>query len=367
MGGALSLGTASQGGRVAWIVPIYKNGRTLWRWANNTVSPLKNDKLVDVNQSERTIDFANGGLFGVFSADNEDAIRGEHFNLVVLDEAARISETAWTDAIQPTLADENGDAILISTPRGRNWFWSEYQRGLADGKDQVSFTAPSKDNPNPNIQRAYRLAKERIPELSWRQEWNGEFIDFEGSVFRRIQEAATLEPIDNPLPNRQYVAGVDVAASVDFTVICIMDAQSKQLVFMDRFNRVDYGVLEDRLHAIYNRFKLDSMTIESNSIGQGVIDHLQGRGMNIRSFTTTSATKDTIIKGLQAAFEHDEIKIINDPVLIGELLSFEAKRSPSGSFQYSAPAGMHDDCVMSLAIAWDAIAGDNWTIVGSKY
>lgn len=367
MGGALSLGTASQGGRVAWIVPIYKNGRTLWRWANNTVSPLKNDKLVDVNQSERTIDFANGGLFGVFSADNEDAIRGEHFNLVVLDEAARISETAWTDAIQPTLADENGDAILISTPRGRNWFWIEYQRGLADGRDQVSFTAPSKDNPNPNIQRAYRLAKERIPELSWRQEWNGEFVDFEGSVFRRIQETATLEPIDQPIEGRQYVAGVDVAAAVDFTVISVMDVQSKQLVYLDRFNRVDYGVLEDRLHACYQHWHMDSMIIESNSIGQGVIDHLQGRGMNIRPFTTTSATKDTIIKGLQGAFEHDEIKIINDPILIGELLSFEAKRSPSGSFQYSAPSGMHDDCVMSLAIAWDAIAGDNWTIVGSKY
>jgi phage terminase large subunit-like protein len=192
-------------------------------------------------------------------------------------------------------------------------------------------------------------------------------VDMEGSVFRRIQEAATLESIDEPIPGRLYVAGVDVAASIDYTVICIMDVQSKHLVYMDRFNRVDYGVLEDRLNACYTRFKLSSMTIEANSIGQPVIDNLNGRGMNIRPFTTTSATKQTIITGLQAAFEHDEIKIINDPVLIGELLSFEAKRSPSGTFQYSAPPGMHDDCVMSLAIAWDAITGGNWTIAGSKY
>jgi phage terminase large subunit-like protein len=255
----------------------------------------------------------------------------------------------------PTLADENGDAILISTPRGRNWFWNEYQRGLSDGKEQASWTAPSSANPNPNIQKAAKLAQGRIPELSYRQEWLGEFVDAEGSVFRRIQDAATVTAIDAPLHGRQYIAGVDVAASVDFTVISAMDVQAKQLVHIDRFNRVDYNVLEDRLWACYQKFNMGSMAVEANSIGQPVIDNLNRRGMNIQPFTTTSGTKQTIITNLQSAFEHGEIGIINDPVLIGELLSYESKRSPSGSFTYSAPAGMHDDCVMSLAIAWNAL------------
>lgn len=360
MGGALSLGTASQGGRVAWVVPIYKNGRTLWRWAANMVSPLKQVQLASVNQTERTIDFANGGLFGIYSADNEDAIRGEHFNLVVLDEAARISETAWTDAIQPTLADENGDAILISTPRGRNWFWNEYMRGDPGNDEQKSWTAPSSHNPNPNIQRAARLAQLRIPELSYRQEWLGEFVDAEGAVFRRIQEAATLQAPQQPQDGRNYIAGVDVASSIDYTVVAVLDALTKEMVYMDRFNRVDYNVLEDRLLALYQHWHLQSMEIEANSIGQPVIDNLAARGMTIIPFTTTSATKQAIVTALQAAFEHSEIKIINDPVLIGELLSFESRRSPSGSFTYSAPEGMHDDAVMALAIAWHSIGGDNW-------
>jgi phage terminase large subunit-like protein len=101
---------------------------------------------------------------------------------------------------------------------------------------------------------------------------------------------------------------------------------------------------------------MESMAIETNSIGQGVIDHLYARGMNIYPFTTTNATKDAAIKALQAAFEHGEIKIINDQDLIGELMSFESKRNASGSFSYSAPDGMHDDCVMALAIAWNAIS-----------
>jgi len=364
LGGALSLATASQGGHVAWIVPNYKNGRSLWRWSENTVAPLKKSKRVSVNKSERFIEFPNGGTFGIYTADNEDSVRGESFHLVVLDEAARISETAWTDAIQPTLADYDGDAILISTPRGRNWFWKEYQSGISDGIYQHSWTAPSSANPNIKIKEAEKRAKTKVTELTYRQEWLGEFVDAEGMVFRRVQEDVKIpEPLTEPQAGRQYIAGVDVAASIDYTVISVMDVASKQLVYLDRFNRVDYNVLEDRLQAIYNKWHLDMMKIEANSIGQPVIDHLFNRNMNIIPFMTTSATKQPLITNLQSAFEHGEIGIYNDPILIGELLSFESKRNASGSFSYSAPDGMHDDCVMSLALAWDCVRDDNGVIL----
>lgn len=342
---------------MAWIVPTYKNGRALWRFAENAVAPLRKAKLASVNRAERTIEFINGGVFGIHSADNEDSVRGESFNLVILDEAARISETAWTSAIQPTLADLDGDAILISTPRGRNWFWQEYQRGINDGVHQKSWTAPSKANPNKRIQKAAERAKERVNELTYRQEWLGEFVDAEGLVFRRVQEAAILSPLKEPQEGRQYIAGVDVAASVDYTVVSVMDTESKDMVYMDRFNRVDYPVLIDRLESVYKRYNLTAMVVEANSIGRPVIDELVTRGLNIVPFTTTSATKQAIIQGLQSAFENAQIRILDDPVLVGELLSFEAKRNASGSFSYSAPSGMHDDCLMSLAIAWHGLSG----------
>lgn len=98
-----------------------------------------------------------------------------------------------------------------------------------------------------------------------------------------------------------------------------MDVASKQLVYLDRFNRVDFNVLEDRLESVYKHWKLDMMKIEANSIGQPVIDHLYNRDMNIIPFMTTSATKQPLITNLQSAFEHSEIGIINDAILIGEL------------------------------------------------
>jgi len=39
---------------------------------------------------------------------------------------------------------------------------------------------------------------------------------------------------------------------------------------------------------------------------------------------------------------------------LGELEAYEMQRLPSGMFRYSAPEGMHDDCVMALALAWQA-------------
>jgi phage terminase large subunit-like protein len=142
-----------------------------------------------------------------------------------------------------------------------------------------------------------------------------------------------------------------------------MDVTAGEMAYMDRFNRVDYSVLEDRLEATYNRFNLDMMTIEDNSIGQGVIDHLRNRGLAINTFTTTNATKHAAITGLQSAFEHGRIKILNDPVLIGELQAFEAKRNSSGTFSYSAPESMHDDCVMALAIAWQGMENTGGVIL----
>ena len=87
----------------------------------------------------------------------------------------------------------------------------------------------------------------------------------EDPFLRRVDRKIQL---DEPIEGRQYVAGVDVAAKVDFTAVAVFDVESHEQVFLDRFNRVEYPVLEDRLHAVYKRFNLTAMTIEDNSIGK---------------------------------------------------------------------------------------------------
>ena len=286
----------------------------------------------------------------VRSADNPDSLRGEGLDFVVMDECAFMQREAWTEAIRPALSDRLGKALFISTPKGRNWFWENYQRGINGEQGWQSWTYPT--STNPFIDKGeIEAAKRDLPEIIFRQEYLAEFVDDQGGVFRRVQESAVLSPSE-PENGKQYVAGVDVAASVDYTVVTVLDAESKEMVYMDRFNRVDYPVLIDRLEAVYKRYHLTSMVVESNSIGRPVIDELVARGLNIVPFTTTSATKQAIIQNLQAAFENGQILVLNNQILVGELLSFESKRNASGGFSYSAPDGMHDDCVLSLAIAW---------------
>ena len=351
MAGAITMAAANAGNAVAWVAPTYKNTRPLWRFAESVALPVVS-KGVEIHRAEREIKFPGGGWLGMYSADNISSILGNAFDLVVIDEAARVSEEAWTEAIQPTLADRDGQALLISTPKGRNWFWREWMRGLGDGVAEAAFTAPSSDNPSPSIKRAAEQARNRVSERVYRQEWLAEFVEDGGGVFRNVRRAVRATPQTKPIENHTYVAGLDWALTSDYTVLTIVDATTKEVAYTARFNGVEYALQRQRIVADCQRFGVMTVVAEENAMGKPNNDMLRREGLKVRDFTTTAGTKSEIVENLAAAFDHDEIGIPNDPILIGELEAYEQERRQSGSMKYGAPQGMHDDMVMSLALAW---------------
>ena len=362
---AIAVEGAAHGEKIIWGAPTYDQVRIGFDETQKAAVGV-----ADFNQSRMEAVFPNNGKIMYRSLDKADNVRGHTADGVVMDEAAFIDKKAWNQVLRPMLIDTGGWSWAIGSPSGRNWYWEEHVKA-ADDPNSMAWQVPTLgvkitnkgllrephpyENPNIPFDEIEKLFRS-MPRQVFEQEILGQFVDLSGGVFRRVQEAAVLSP-QEPQKGRQYVAGVDVAASVDFTVVTVMDAESKEMVYMDRFNRVDYPVLIDRLESVYKRYNLTSMVVESNSIGRPVIDELVSRGLNIVPFTTTSATKQSIIQSLQSAFENGQILVLDEPVLIGELLSFESKRNASGSFSYSAPAGMWDDCVMSLAIAWHGVSG----------
>jgi len=340
-------------GTVAWIAPNYKNTRPLWRAVMQATAADVKAKRMMVNRSDRTIETRRGGFLAVYSGDNIDSIRGESFHLVVADEAARLPEDAWTDAILPTLADHDGDAVLISTPKGRNWFWREWMAGQEGRPDIKSWQAPTSDNPLPNIQKAAELAKTRISDRTYRQEWLAEFVE-DGGVFRDVHLAATATAHDTPQQGATYVGAIDWALSVDFTVFTIIDAATAQMVYVDRFNSIDYSLQRIRIAAACSKYNVTTVIGEANAMGKPNNDELRRMGVRVRDFTTSNATKAHIIEQLAAAFEQGNLRILPNATLIAELQSYEAERLASGAVRYSAPDGLHDDMVMSLALAWNA-------------
>ena len=362
MCGALAVNAAVHGNRVAWVVPTYKNARPAWRWIEQYLGPLlgkETQGTVRVNRSTLSAEFSRedgGGSINVYSADNDVSIRGEAFHLIIVDEAARVSEQTWTDVLLPTLADYGGQAILISTPMGRNWFWREHERGRAQmDREIAAFSAPTTDNPSPSIRQAAALAEERMPERVYRQEWLAEFLE-ESGVFRKVREAVGAAVQQTPVEGHRYAIGADWGKLSDFSVFCVIDTTTREVCRVERMNRIDYALQTGRLQALAQTFSPDAIYAELNSIGVPIIEQLQRMGLPVQPFQTTNASKAQAIDALSLAFERGELRIPDDPTLIGELLAFQAERLPSGLFRYSAPEGLHDDCVMSLALAYQALA-----------
>jgi phage terminase large subunit-like protein len=356
MAGVYALAVADYGGAVAWVVPTYKNARVPWRFAEAMIAQVAG--RLRMNRTERVIEFPSGGRLSIYSADNDVALRGEAFDLVIVDEAAQVREETYTDVLMPTLADRDGRMVLISTPRGRNWFWREWLRGRSDESGCASWTAPSSANPMPTIRRAAEMARDRVPERTYRQEWLAEFIEDGGSVFRNIAACLTapLDATPEAHKGHHIIAGADWARESDYTTFSVGCATCRQEVARDRFNQVDYHVQTQRLQALAERWQPVSILTELNSIGLPVHEMLQRMGLPVVGFTTTAQSKPPLIENMALAFERGEWAWQADPVWTAELEAYERTVSPTtGRSSYSAPAGGHDDSVIARALMlWQA-------------
>ena len=349
LGAALCMMTAGAGGRAWWVAPTYPVAQVGWRLIRRMALQIPG---AEVRQAERIATLPNGGEIQVRSADNPDSLRGEGLDFVVMDECAFIHEDAWQEALRPALADRKGRALFISTPKGRNWFWRLWQRCLDDHDHEWrGWQLPTAANPyiDPAEIEAARLG---LPERIFAQEFLAQFLDDAGGVFRRVMDAATATPQDGMIGGHEYTFGVDWGRSNDFTAIAVLDVTTAELVALDRFNQIDYSLQLTRLTALYERFRPRAIVAEANSMGQPLIEQLQAAGMPVVPFTTTAASKQIAVDALALAFERGSIRIIPDATLIAELQAYEAERLPSGMLRYGAPAGMHDDTVMALMLAW---------------
>lgn len=352
LGSLACVDAANRGGRAWWVAPSYKMAQVGWRAVYRLGQQVPG---AEIRRGDLMVRFAGGGSVQVRSADDPQSLRGEGLTLAVMDECAFMGEAAWTEALRPALSDRLGGALFISTPKGRNWFWRLWQRGKDDSEpDWRSWQFPTTSNPY-IAPEEIEAARRDLPERIYQQEYEALFLDDAGGVFRRVAEAATLQP-QAPVAGRQYVMGVDWGKSNDFTVLKVMDVATRSEVYSDRFNQIDYAVQRQRLGVVADRYRPTVILAESNSMGEPIIEQLQRDGLPVRGFTTTNATKAVIIEALALAFEQGSIHIINDPVTVGELQAYEVERTPSGMVKYSAPEGMHDDTVMALALAWQACA-----------
>ena len=289
------------------------------------------------------------------SADNPVSLLGEGLDWVIVDEASRLKPTIWESHLSQRLIDKRGWALLISTPKGKGYLYDLFRRGQGSDSDYKSWNWPSRTNPLLDADVIER-ERARLPERVFRQEYEAEFMEGSGAVFRNVRECATGS-WQKPIPGATYFAGLDLAKVEDYTVFVIM-SRGREVVFVDRFHRIDWAQQVDRVRAAGARHNRARTLCDSTGVGEPVFEALKSAGCRVEPYPFTARSKQALINNLALLLEKHELRRPRPdlwPEGIDELESFEYSITDAGNVRTGAPGGYHDDCVIALALAaWQA-------------
>ena len=342
--------------KVIWVVgPNYDLAGRIWEILYGLAINELRDYVVYLNNSRGMYMIRTpwGTTIEAKSADDPKTLVGKGIDLLVCDEAGIIKEKAWKESLMPSLIDRKGRAVFIGTPKGRNWFYQLYLKGQDEENNSYSswrFSSYANDTIDPAEIDAISNAMDATER---KQEILAEFVEGAGQVFRNIDGCikGTWEEWKEGV---EYAAGVDLAKHQDFTVIKIARQDTKQVVFTDRFNQLDWGIQKTRIKSAMDKYRNPRCFVDSTGVGDAVYDDLANAGLNVNPYKYTNESKKDLINNLSVMLENEEIYYpADDKQLINELEAFQYELLPSGKFRYNAPEGLHDDEVNALMLcAW---------------
>jgi len=312
-------------------------------------------KLLQSYDKERgLITLTTGATIQRLSADRPQGLTGFTITLAVLDEAAFISDESM-QMLLPCLAVRQGVAVAFGTAEGVGWHRDWWFMGQdPEYPNHKSRSFPSTSNPYFPPEEL-RVQQALLPIKRFRQLYLAEWQSEEGAVFHNVEGCIVPYPQFPvpPDPARFYMVGSDVAKTGDYTVATVMDVATHRVVAWDRFHERDWYVQAARI-AEWSR-KYGNAPIINDSTGMGdVVSAILRReqGRTVHDFVFSNQTKDALVSRLVVGIEREDVKFPDIPQLKRELMFFESRRTPSGRMTYSAPGNQHDDCVISLALAY---------------
>lgn len=114
--------------RFAYVAPLYGQAKDVaWEYLKAYSRRLG----AIITETELRVDLSNGARVRLYGSDNPERLRGLYFDGVVLDEYADMRPSVWGEVIRPMLADRQGWATFIGTPKGHNAFYDKWQEAQA--------------------------------------------------------------------------------------------------------------------------------------------------------------------------------------------------------------------------------------------
>ena len=188
------------------------------------------------NLKDKIIELSNGSTIRMGSLSTVDSCVGRSYDLIIFDEAALGSdgEAAFNVALRPTLDKPNSKAIFISTPRGRNnWFSQFWNRGFdSNFPEWVSLQADYSENTR-MAESDVAEARKSMSRAEFEQEYLASFTVFEGQIYSLSTDDVCEPPVNLV---GEAIAGCDPGYR-DFTafVVIVYDQTTDWFWIVDEY------------------------------------------------------------------------------------------------------------------------------------
>lgn len=321
-----------------WVAPIYKQAEIAWRRAKAMFGPI-----CKANESDLKLSFQNGAVWWFKSAEKPDNLYGEDVASVVFDEYTRAREEAWW-ALRSTITATEAPVRFIGNVKGRGWGYrlARSAETGAVGWGYHKITADDAVDAGVLTREEIQDAERSLPDWVFRELYYCEPTDDGGNPFGLQHIAACVGELSDADP---VAFGIDLARKVDWTVVIGLAADGSVCRY-DRWQRLPWLATRQRIAAIVGDAPA---MVDATGVGDPVVEEMARDGLSVEPFTFTPKSKQQIMEGLSVAIQSREITVPDGPIRV-ELEQFEYSQR-GANYYYSAPDGMHDDCVMALALA----------------
>jgi phage FluMu gp28-like protein len=337
-----------------WVAPIFPQSMIAYeRFKRGLPNELRHPK-----ENPPQIELANNHLIWFKSGDDPDNLYGDDVGAAVLDEASRMKEEVF-NAVRSTLTATGGPMRCIGNVKGRkNWFYKMCRKAEEGDPNAVFERITAEDAIAAGIISREEIedARRFLSEQAFKELYYCEPSDDGGNPFGLDRIAACVTPLTNRSP---VVYGIDLAKSVDWTVVIGLDA----LGYVCRFERWQSPWVEtmQRIIAIVGKGRA---LIDSTGVGDPIVEQIQRKSSGlIEGIKFTRPSKQQLMEGLASSISQHTIHFPDGPIR-SELESFEYHYSIIGGastgVRYEAAEGMYDDCVCALALANQGFGSGNF-------
>jgi hypothetical protein len=254
--------------------PTYKDLSEVWKEVKLTYKPVTSK----VNEQLKQITMITNGLIDFWSMDEPDSGQGRKYKRVIIDEAAKAPKLyqAWENTIRPTLTDYQGDAFIMSRPKGKNngFHQLEVKHHKFDNWSFFHFT--TYDNPHIKKEEVDE-ARVQLDDLTFRQEYLAEYVDANDKPYLyAFQDAVHV------ISDYKINPHLNLLISFDFnkepmTALVAQQPTVGDLVIFDeiRINSGSTPEVCDHILAKYNKF-IGKMEVTGDATGRNRTSMVRG-------------------------------------------------------------------------------------------